>query len=56
MRPAVPLHPGRLVTLLEEAGLILHQHRIRITQVLDHLGTQVVPDRVGIPANTQPRL
>jgi hypothetical protein len=43
------LHPGRAVTLLDEAGLIHHQHRVRVAQVLDDIVAQVVADPVGVP-------
>ena len=53
-RAAVPpLHPGRPAALLEEAGLVQHQHRLRVARVLDHVGAQVVPDRVGVPAHAR---
>jgi hypothetical protein len=31
------LHPGGLAALLEEPGLIHHQHRLRVAQVLGHI-------------------
>src|SRR5215216_7376117 len=43
------LHPHRGRALLEKAGLVHHQHRARIAQVLDHLAAQIIPDQVGIP-------
>ena len=49
----LPLHPGRLVALLQEAGLGEDQHCIRIAQVLDHIGPQVIPDRIGVPAHAR---
>jgi hypothetical protein len=36
--------------LLEEAGLIHHQHPTRVAQVLDHIVAQVVADLVSVPA------
>ena len=42
---------GRLVALLQEAGLVEHQHGIRIAEVLDHIGAQVIAHRIGIPVH-----
>jgi hypothetical protein len=50
---ALALHPGRLAALLQEARLVQHQHRIRVAQVLDDVGAQVVADRVGVPAHAR---
>jgi hypothetical protein len=44
------LHPGRLAALLEEPGLVDHQHPARVTQVLDHVAAHVVAQGVGVPA------
>jgi site-specific DNA recombinase len=43
------LHPDRSGALLEEARLVRHQHRTRVTQVLDHVGAQIIADLVRIP-------
>jgi hypothetical protein len=43
-------HPDRLGALLAEPGLIDHQHRSRIAEVLDHIAAQLVADRISIPA------
>jgi hypothetical protein len=43
------LDPGRAVALLHNARLVQHQHRIKITQLLDHVVAQVIPDPVGVP-------
>jgi hypothetical protein len=43
------LDPGRAVALLHKARLVQRQHRIGITQVLDHVVPQVVADAVGVP-------
>ena len=55
MRPAVPrvlaLHAGRLVALLEKAGLVEHQHGVGIAQMLDDIGPQIVADGIGVPAH-----
>jgi hypothetical protein len=40
-------HRGR--PLLEEPGLVHHQHGIHLAQVLQHIGAQVITDRVGVP-------
>jgi len=37
---------------LQVTGLINHQHRTRITQVINNVATQVIPDRRGVPAGT----
>src|SRR5215208_540379 len=44
------LDPDRGRALLEEPGLIHHQHRARVAEVLDHIAAQVVPDQLRIPA------
>ena len=41
----------RLVALLEKAGLIEHQHGVRIAQVLDYIGAQIIAHGVGIPVH-----
>jgi hypothetical protein len=43
------LHARRLLALLHEAGLVQHQHGLRVAEVLDHVRPQVVPDRVRLP-------
>ena len=45
----LPRDAGRLGALLEEPGLVDHQDRVGVAQVLDHVGPQVVADRVGVP-------
>jgi hypothetical protein len=45
----LPLHARRLLALLHEPGLVQHQHGAGIAEVLDHVGPQVVADRVGVP-------
>ena len=45
------LHPHRGGALLEEAGLVDHQHPGRVAQVLDHIGAQVVADQVRVPVS-----
>ena len=47
----LPLHADRLAALLDEAGLVQDQHAAGITQMLDHIGPQIVAHRVGIPAH-----
>jgi hypothetical protein len=47
----LPLHADRMRALLHEAGLIQHQHRPRIAQVLDDVGPQVVADPIGVPTH-----
>jgi hypothetical protein len=50
-RPArvLTLHPDRGRALLEEPGLVHHQHRAWIAQVLQDVGAQIIADQVGIP-------
>ena len=51
-RPGVlTLHPGRLGALLEEPGLVHHQHPTRVAQVLYDIAAQVSTDLVGIPTS-----
>ena len=40
---------GRLA-LLQETGLVNHQHRVLVRQVLDHVLAHNVAQRIGIPA------
>jgi len=47
------LHARRLLALLHEPGLVQHQHGVGITEPLDDIGPQVVPDRVGVPAHAR---
>jgi len=44
------LHPGRLVALLEEPGLIDHQHATRVAQVLHDVVAHLIAQPIGIPA------
>jgi hypothetical protein len=41
-----------LGALLQVAGLINHQHRAGITQMLHHVAAQVIADRIGVPHRT----
>jgi hypothetical protein len=43
------LHPNRCRPLLEVAGLVHHQHRLRVAQVLDHVVAAVIAHLVVIP-------
>ena len=45
----LPLHPGRLVAFLEEAGLINHQHSVSVGQVFHNVVPEVVANQVGVP-------
>src|SRR3954469_24668469 len=47
---------GRLGALLEKARLIQHQDRVVITQVLDHIGPQIIAERIGVPVNAREEL
>jgi hypothetical protein len=44
------LHTDRMHTLFQIAGLIHHQHRVRVAEPLDDHPAQVITDRVGVPA------
>ena len=43
------LHPHRGGALLEEPGLVGHQHSARVAQVLDYISAQVVADQIRVP-------
>src|SRR5215217_2376794 len=43
------LHPDRGGPLLEEPGLVHHQHRPWLAQVLHDIATQIIPDQVRVP-------
>jgi hypothetical protein len=43
------LRPHRLDALLQIAGLVNHQHRPWVAQVLDDVGAHRITDRVVIP-------
>jgi hypothetical protein len=43
------LDPNGRRPLLEIAGLVHHQHRLGVAEVLDHIGAHVVADRVVVP-------
>jgi hypothetical protein len=48
--PAVlDAHPDRVGPLLEDAGLIDHQHAGGVAQFLAHVGLQVVAHGIGVP-------
>ena len=47
----LPLHAGRLRALLQEPGLVQHEHGTLVTQVLRHVGLQVVTHRVRVPSH-----
>jgi hypothetical protein len=53
IRPAVPvyspLHPDRAAALLQIPGLVDHQHRAGIGEVLDDVAAQILCDPVGVP-------
>jgi hypothetical protein len=40
-----------MLPFLDKAGFIKRHHRVRIAQVLDDIGTQIVAYRLGIPAH-----
>jgi hypothetical protein len=41
--------PAERVPFSGEPGLVQHQHRVRVAQVLDHVGPHVVAHAVGVP-------
>jgi hypothetical protein len=43
------LHPNGSRALLEVAGLVHHQHRLGVAQVLGEIPADVIAQRVGIP-------
>jgi len=43
------LHPHGLGALLQVAGLVHHQHRPRVAQMLDQVGAEVVTHPVVVP-------
>src|SRR3954469_22750634 len=47
---------GRLGALLEKASLIQHQDCVVITQMLDHIGPQIIAERIGVPVNAREEL
>src|SRR5829696_3604047 len=63
MRPAVPEYwrwtPADLVPFLRKPvssstrTASSHQDRVVITQVLDHVGAQIIAERIGVPVNAR---
>jgi hypothetical protein len=45
----LPGHPGRLGALLQKPGLVDHQHRRVVTQLLHDVLAQVITHGVGVP-------
>ena len=45
----LPLHPNRLVPLLEKPGLVHHQDCLSVSQVLHYVALQVITDQAGVP-------
>jgi len=43
------LHADGVGALLDIGGLIDNQHRVRITEGIDHVVTQIIADRISIP-------
>jgi len=48
----LPLHPDRLLALLQIAGLVHHQHRARISEGVGDVAAQIIAHRVGVPLRT----
>ena len=42
-------HPGRLLAFFEEPRLIDDEHGLRVAQMLDQIGAQIIPDGLRIP-------
>ena len=52
-RPRIlPAHTAGALALLEKAGLVDHQNRIRIGQRLDHVVAHEIAKRIWVPAST----
>jgi hypothetical protein len=49
MALARALHPYGLGALLQIAGLVHHQHRLRVAQVPDQVGADIVTHPVVVP-------
>ena len=50
-RAAIPaVHPNRLVPILPEPGLVHHQDRGSVGQILHHMPPRIIAEQVGIPA------
>jgi hypothetical protein len=39
-------------TVLQEPGLVDHEHPARVAQVLDHVGARVIVECIGVPTPT----
>lgn len=46
---ALALHADGVGVLLDIGGLIDNQHRVRITEGIDDVVTQIIADRISIP-------
>jgi hypothetical protein len=46
----LPLHPDRVLALLQIARLIHHEHRVGLGERVDNVAAQVITHRVGVPA------
>jgi hypothetical protein len=44
----MPRHPARRVALFEKAGLVYHENRIIIRQMLDDIVAEDIAQRIGI--------
>jgi hypothetical protein len=45
----LPRHSARRLTLFEKAGLVDHQHRIVVRQMLDHIVAYDIAQGIRIP-------
>ena len=50
------LHAYGLIAFLEKAGLIEHQHGLRVTEMLNRIGPQVIAHRISIPVHAREKI
>lgn len=43
------LHPNRVRPLFDKATFVYDEHGLRVAQVFDHVGSQIIPDVVRVP-------
>jgi hypothetical protein len=52
----LPLHPDRVLALLQIARLINHEDRIRLGERVDNVAAQVITHRLGVPARSSKQM
>jgi len=52
----LPLHPDRVLALLQITGLVNHQDRVRLAERLDHVAAQIVTNAVGVPLRARQQM